>query len=143
MGPLFLAVTFPVSSPEEYSCAEFSGRSLPETFPYSAPFGSTVDTCLRQLTRFCWTRVLTCLLLCWTVWSRQFRDLWWLHRSSSWPGCGYACRCTTGAWFDGAVYCGCLTVAFHRRSSTFVPPRQLSMVPPFRKTIEFPQLYVA
>ena len=37
----------------------FSGRSLPETFPYSALFGSTVDTCLRQLTSFffaqgCW-----------------------------------------------------------------------------------------
>ena len=29
-----------------HSYAEFSGRSLPETFPYSALFGSTVDTCL-------------------------------------------------------------------------------------------------
>ena len=50
-GPLVSAFTFPVSSPEECSYAEFSGRSLPETFPCSALFGSTVDTCLRQLTR--------------------------------------------------------------------------------------------
>ena len=50
-GSSLLAATFLVSSPEEYSCAEFSGRSLPETFPYSALFGSTVDTCLSQLTR--------------------------------------------------------------------------------------------
>ena len=50
-GPSFLAATFLVSSPEEYSYAEFSGRSLLETFPYSVLFGSTVDTCLRQLMR--------------------------------------------------------------------------------------------
>ena len=31
-GPSCLAATFFVSSPEEYSYAEFSGRSLPETF---------------------------------------------------------------------------------------------------------------
>ena len=44
MGPSFLAATFPFSSPEEYSFAEFSVRSLPEMFPYSLLFGTTVVT---------------------------------------------------------------------------------------------------
>ena len=34
-----------------FKYADFSGRSLLETFLYSALFGSTVDTSLRQLTR--------------------------------------------------------------------------------------------
>ena len=33
-----------------FKCAEFSGRSLLETFPYSVLVGSTVDTNLRQFT---------------------------------------------------------------------------------------------
>ena len=43
-GPSFLAVTFPVSSREEHRYAEFSGRSLPDTFPYSVLLFTTVDT---------------------------------------------------------------------------------------------------
>ena len=74
-----------------------------------------------------------------TVWSRQSRDLWKSHKSSSWPGCGRVCRCTTtGAWFDGAENCGCSSSKFV--DFPFVPQRQLSMVPPIRKTIEIPQL---
>ena len=34
--------------------------------------------CRRQLTRSCRTRVLTCPLLCWTVWSRQFLARLWM-----------------------------------------------------------------
>ena len=50
-GPSFLAATFLVSSPEEYSCAEFFWEIPSGNIPYSALFGSTVDTCLLQLTR--------------------------------------------------------------------------------------------
>ena len=72
-GPSSLAATFLVSSTEEYSYAEFSGR----------PFRKR---------------------------SRIHRHLvrQWLH----------VCVSSRGAWFDGAVNCGCLPVAFHRRSST-------------------------
>ena len=46
--------------------------------------------------------MLTCPLFCRTVRSSQYRNLWRLHRSSSWPGCGRcACRCaTTGVDVD-------------------------------------------
>ena len=70
---------------------------------FSSLLGSTVDTCFCQSTRSCRKRVVDMPIVCWTVWSRQFRDLWRLHRSSSWPVCGCACRCaTTGVWSDSA-----------------------------------------
>ena len=87
--------------------------------------------------------VLTCQLLCWTVWSRQFRELWRLHRSSSRPGCGCACRCaTTGAWFDGAETVVVLQFSSKVVDFPFVPLRHLPMVPPFRKTIDAPVMHV-
>ena len=54
--------------------------------------GSTADTCLRQLTRSCRTRVLTCPLLCWTVWSRQFLARLWMCLS----------LCNDSEWSDRA-----------------------------------------
>ena len=60
-------------------------------------------------------------------------------RSSSWPGCGCACRCATT---------GAETVVVPQFSSKvvdfpFVPQRQLPMVPLFRKTIEIRQLCIS
>ena len=102
-----------------------SGRSLPETFPYSSLFGSTVDTCLRQLTRLSDTGVdMPVDSLVHTVQRPvgapqvQFLARLWM--------CVSLCndRCVV-RW---CIICGCPTV------------RQIPMVLPVRKTIETPQL---
>ena len=67
------------ASPEEYSYAEFSGSSLPETF-----------------------RIQRYVVQQWTL----------------------VCVSSRGAWFDGAVNCGCPAVAFHRMSSTSLSCRR-------------------
>ena len=55
-----------------------------------------------------------CPLLCRTVWSRQYRNLWSLQRSSFWPGCGAcACHCATTGVDVGS---GDASTSIHRGS---------------------------
>ena len=123
------------------------GTSLPEPYPYSALFGSTIDTCLPQLTRFL---------------SDKGVDMPVVMLDSLVPDSSEKCGRSTGPVLRQVVD---VPVVLQRQvrgsmvqklwlsrsySSSkvvdfpFVPQRQLPMVPPFRKTIEIPQLqYVA